>query len=103
MICDSMKELNIPPQIVKMTSKGQLTLPIEFRRTLELEKGNYLLMNRIGKKYILMEKIETSPLDMITEVFGKDVKKKGLTKKDLEKTVEEIREQSIRQHLTLTV
>ena len=40
-----------------------------------------------------MEKIETSPLDMITEVFGKDVKKKGITKKDLEKTVEEVREQ----------
>ena len=79
--------------IVKMTSKGQLTLPIEFRKTLKLEKGSYLLVNRMGGRHILMEKIETSPLDMITEVFGRDVKKKGITKKDLEKTIEEVREQ----------
>jgi bifunctional DNA-binding transcriptional regulator/antitoxin component of YhaV-PrlF toxin-antitoxin module len=87
------EKLTIAPQIVKMTSKGQLTLPVEFRRVLKLEKGSYLLMSRLGGKYLLIQKIETSPLDMITEIFGKDVKKKGLTKKDLEKTIEEVREQ----------
>jgi len=87
------EELTVAPQIVKMTSKGQLTLPVEFRRSMELEKGSYLLMSKLGGKYLLMEKIETSPLDMITEIFGKDVKKKRLTRKDLEKTIEEVREQ----------
>ncbi len=87
------EQLTIPPQIVKMTSKGQLTLPVEFRRTLKLEKGSYLLMNRMSGKYILMEKIETSPLDMITEVFGKDVKRKGISKKDLEQIIEKVREE----------
>lgn len=86
-------ELIVTPQVVKMTSKGQVTLPVEFRTDLGLDKGSYLLMNKMDQKYILIEKIETSPLDMITDIFGKELKKKSISKEDLFKTIEEEREQ----------
>ena len=87
------EELIASPQIVKITSKGQFTLPIQFRKDLKLDRGTYLLVNKIGEKYILIEKIETSPLEMIKEVFGKEAKRKSISKEDLEETIEKVREQ----------
>ena len=87
------KELIATPQVVKITSKGQLTLPVEFRRDLDLKRGSYLLVNKMGEKYILMEKIENSPLDMINEIFGKEAKKKLIKEEDITNAIEEVREQ----------
>ncbi len=35
-------------EVVKMTSKGQFTLPIEIRRDLSLNKDNYLYVTKVG-------------------------------------------------------
>lgn len=87
------EKLTKEPQIVKMTSKGQLTLPVEFRRDLKLKRGSYLLMSVLGRKYLLMEKIETSPLDKITEILEEEAKRKGITKKEIAKTIQEVRKE----------
>lgn len=88
-----MKELEPSPQIIKVTTKGQVTLPVEFRKSLDIDKNSYLLASSLGQKFILMEKIETSPLDKITEILEEEAKRKGITKKEIARAIKEVRKE----------
>ncbi|MCF8011215.1 MAG: AbrB/MazE/SpoVT family DNA-binding domain-containing protein [Clostridiales bacterium] len=48
---------------IKITSKGQLTLPSEIRKKLGLEKGNELSVQLQGEQVILKKRIYTGVLD----------------------------------------
>ena len=40
-------------KIIKVTNKGQISLPVMFRRSLEILKGDELLLTRFENKIIL--------------------------------------------------
>jgi AbrB family looped-hinge helix DNA binding protein len=44
----------MPPYVTKVTSKGQLTIPIEFRRELGIDAGDSVEVERVGNKLVLM-------------------------------------------------
>lgn len=78
------------PEIVKITSKGQLTIPVKYRRQLGLDKDSYILVDDVGD-FLILEKIKK--LDQITKILSSKAKEEGLTKKDVLKTLREIQEE----------
>ena len=73
------------PDIIKVTSKGQITLPVSIRESIGLDQDSYLVVDQVGD-YVLMKKVEAR-LDEITSVLSKEAKKKKLTKRDLLKAL----------------
>jgi AbrB family looped-hinge helix DNA binding protein len=75
--------------VVKITSKGQLTLPVEIRKDLGIKKNDYLYVTRAGE-LILMKRIGVNPREIL-EMLQQVAKESGLTRKELERTIREIR------------
>jgi AbrB family looped-hinge helix DNA binding protein len=67
--------------VVKVTSKGQITLPIDIRNILDIENDSYLVVEQVGD-YILMKKAEIR-LKEIQSILENDAKRKKITKKQL--------------------
>ena len=78
------------PVVIKVTSKGQLTIPIKYRRSLGMDKESYLIVDEIGD-FLVLKKIQK--LDQITKMLSTMAKEKGITKQDVLKTLRKIQEE----------
>jgi len=78
-------------EVVKVTSKGQFTLPVEIRRDLSLGKDSYLYVTKLGR-LIVMKKVDELSLDDISAILETLAKKSGVTRNLLMKEVERARE-----------
>jgi bifunctional DNA-binding transcriptional regulator/antitoxin component of YhaV-PrlF toxin-antitoxin module len=78
-------------EVVKITSKGQFTLPVEIRRDLSLGKDSYLYVTRLGR-LIVMKKVDELSLDDISATLQTLAKKRGVTRDLLMRDVERARE-----------
>lgn len=76
--------------VVKVTSKGQLTLPVEIRDELALSKDSYLYVARLGN-LIVMKKVDELSLDEISTILQDLAEKKGITRELLMREVERAR------------
>lgn len=75
-------------EVVKVTSKGQITLPVKIRKAIGLDKDSYLLVEQVGN-YVLMKKAEVR-MKEIQKIFSKEAKRKGITKKQLLKALRKV-------------
>jgi len=75
--------------VVKVTSKGQVTLPVDIRNALGIDENSYLLFERVGE-YVLMKKAELR-MKEIQKILGNAAKRKKVTKKELLKALERTR------------
>ena len=76
-------------QVIKATSKGQITLPNSIRDRLGIDKDTYIAVDVIGD-YVLMKKVDVK-LKEISKLFQKEAKDKKITKKDIEEAILEAR------------
>ena len=63
------------PVVVKVTSKGQFTLPMKYRKSLGISKDSYLLIDEVGN-FLVLEKLQK--LDQITKTLTKKAKGKKI-------------------------
>ncbi|MEW6222854.1 MAG: AbrB/MazE/SpoVT family DNA-binding domain-containing protein [Candidatus Hadarchaeota archaeon] len=75
--------------VVKVTSKGQLTLPADIREDLGIGEDDYLYIAEAGN-IILMKRIGVDPKEILN-TFQRAAKEAGLTKKELNRAIREIR------------
>lgn len=75
--------------LVKVTSKGQVTLPVDIRNAIGIEDDSYLIVDRVGE-YVLMKKAELR-MDEIQKILGAAAKRKKISKKELLKALERTR------------
>jgi AbrB family looped-hinge helix DNA binding protein len=75
--------------VVKVTSKGQLTLPVGIRGDLNIGEGDYLYVTEAGG-LILMKRIGVDPKEILN-AFQRAAKEVGLTKKELNLAIREIK------------
>jgi bifunctional DNA-binding transcriptional regulator/antitoxin component of YhaV-PrlF toxin-antitoxin module len=80
-------------QVVKITSKGQFTLPVEIRRDLSLGRDSYLYVTRVGQ-LVVIKKVEELSLDDISAILEPLAKKDGVTRKILMADIERTRAKS---------
>lgn len=84
-MCDKMSK------VIKVTSKGQVTLPSEIREKLGINEDSYMAVEEIGD-YIILKKVGPK-LREISEAIQKEADSENITKEDIEKTIEESREE----------
>lgn len=77
-------------QIVKVTSKGQLTIPAPIRAQAGVVKGTYLYVKALGG-LVIMKRVDDLSLDEISRVLQEVAKEKRLTRAFLAKEVERVR------------
>jgi len=77
-------------EIVKVTSKGQLTIPAIIRREAGMKRGSYLYMKSLGK-LVIMKRVDNLSLDEISSILEEVSQEKGLTKGLLAEDVERVR------------
>ncbi|MEM2088461.1 MAG: AbrB/MazE/SpoVT family DNA-binding domain-containing protein [Thermoproteota archaeon] len=79
-------------QLVSVTRKGQVTIPEEVRRKIGIRLGTKLLVDSIGKEYVLMKKVEmTRSIDELQRIGRRIAKQRGLTPGEIRREVEKIR------------
>ena len=71
--------------VIKVTSKGQVTLPKEIRRKLQISKDSYIAVDIIGD-YIIMKKVGLK-LKELSELVQKNATKKNITKKEIDDAI----------------
>src|SRR5947199_9591437 len=76
-------------EIVKVTTKGQLTLPARIRKDLGISKDTYLLAEGVGD-FVLLRRAETRSLQL-SERFQRDAKRRGVTKEELSRGLKKTR------------
>lgn len=78
-------------QVIKATSKGQITLPNKIRERLGIDQDTYIAVDVIGE-YVLMKKVEVK-LDEISNLFQQEAKRRKISRKDIEKAILESRKE----------
>ncbi|MEM2088854.1 MAG: AbrB/MazE/SpoVT family DNA-binding domain-containing protein [Thermoproteota archaeon] len=79
-------------QLVSVTRKGQVTIPEEVRRKVGIRLGTKLLVDSIGKEYVLMKKVEMArSIDELQRIGRRLAKQQGLTPGEIRKEIEKIR------------
>jgi len=77
-------------EIVKVTTKGQLTLPARIRKDLNISDDTYLLAEEVGD-FVVLRRVETRFLEL-SERFQKEAKRKGITRESLLRALKEARQ-----------
>jgi len=77
--------------IVRLSSKGQFTLPAEVRRKIGLRKGDYLKSYTVGDRLILLERVAAGPFEEIVERFSRIAAEKALDEKELTTLIKKAR------------
>ena len=67
--------------VVKVTTKGQLTLPARIRKDLDISEDTYLLAEEVGD-FVVLRRAETRFLEL-SERFQREAKRKGITREAL--------------------
>jgi AbrB family looped-hinge helix DNA binding protein len=76
-------------QVIKATSKGQITLPNKIRQQLGIDQNSYIAIDVIGD-YVLMKKVNVK-LKEISKLFQEEAKRRNITKKEIEEAILESR------------
>ncbi|MEK6833451.1 MAG: AbrB/MazE/SpoVT family DNA-binding domain-containing protein [Nanoarchaeota archaeon] len=79
--------------ITKVSSKGQIVIPLEIREKMRLEEGNLLIISD-NDDSICMRKIELPKIKLwreITKPFREAAKKSNFSDDNLKKLIEESR------------
>lgn len=83
--------------VLRISSKGQIVIPADWRRRLNLKTGEQLLAIGEGD-VLLLKKIEKTALKSEFEKSVKPIrakiKKRGITKKDVENAIKKVRNES---------
>ena len=88
----SMKGCDIM-ELAKITSKGQITLPISIRKILNLKDGDKVAFIEKDGNYIVINPVSLA-IDEVREEFEGEAKRLGLkTEEDVVKMIKEIRQE----------
>ena len=69
-------------EVIKITSKGQVTIPSRFRKELSLDRDSYLYVTRAGNMLVL-KKVDALSLEEISTILESIAETEGITKEIL--------------------
>src|SRR3989304_454062 len=82
---------NARKTVVRVSSKGQVTMPAAIRKSAGIEQGDFLKAYTIGDKLILLEKTSVSPFEEIVERFSRLAGDRSLSEKELQRLIKDVR------------
>ncbi|MBC7320694.1 type II toxin-antitoxin system PrlF family antitoxin [bacterium] len=72
-----------------ITSKFQITIPKKIREILDVKEGDKLIFTVNDNGDVVIKKAVLVAFDELSELISKETKKRGYTKKELEKATKE--------------
>ena len=60
------------PQYAKMSSKGQVTIPADIRRALNVSQGDTLVWETTSQGQVIVKRVEPLDLDYLAAMSGTD-------------------------------
>ena len=79
---------------VRVSSKGQLVIPLEMRQALGLEAGDELVLHQLSGNLLLAEVPEPSPFQQAAARLRQQARDRGITRRDVARSVREARQES---------
>jgi antitoxin PrlF len=78
---------------MRVTSKGQVTIPKELRDELNLREGSRLAFYHNDRGEVVIAKASNIAFNQLARQFGKVLNEKGITQEDIEKELAIVREE----------
>jgi AbrB family looped-hinge helix DNA binding protein len=88
----------VADEIVKVTSKGQLTIPARIRGESGMDEGSHIYMKSLGNM-VIMKKVDDLTLDEISAILEAIASEKGITRALLSKEVDRVRTETWKESL----
>ncbi len=70
------------PDIIKITSKGQVTIPSKYRKKLSLDRDSHLQI-AVSGDVLVLKKVEKMSLEEISGILSAIAESEGITREDL--------------------
>jgi AbrB family looped-hinge helix DNA binding protein len=82
--------------MVRISSKGQIVLPKGYREKYDLRAGDYLVVEELDDGALVLERPPQTRIEVLTAELRREVKSRGITRRDLEEAIKETRKRLAR-------
>ncbi|CCO08449.1 Transcriptional regulator, AbrB family [Desulforamulus hydrothermalis Lam5 = DSM 18033] len=73
--------------IARVTTKGQVTVPMELRKHLKIKEGDYILFKKNGTKIEIKKMVEPNDFENFARPIRERFQKGGITPEDVEDAI----------------
>lgn len=73
--------------VSRITTKGQVTVPLELRKHLNVKEGDYILFEKKGSKVEMKKMVPTNDLEDFARPIRERFQKNGITPDDIEEAI----------------
>ncbi|MCG8403499.1 MAG: AbrB/MazE/SpoVT family DNA-binding domain-containing protein [Firmicutes bacterium] len=73
--------------IARVTTKGQVTVPLELRKSMNIKEGDYILFEKKGSRLEIKKMIPSNNFDDFARPIRERFKKEGITINDVEEAI----------------
>lgn len=73
--------------IARITTKGQVTVPLELRKSLNINEGDYILFEKKGSRVEIKRMIPSNDFEDFARPIRERFQKEGITQKDVEEAI----------------
>lgn len=74
-------------EVTRVSSKGQIVLPKQYRDDLNIQEGDYLSIYEVDDGILLVEKLKQSPLEAIAADLREEARRQKFTREELESAI----------------
>ena len=80
---------------IRMGAKGQITLPQEVRRDLELKRGDFINLYKLEDNLYVLERM--SPLRELSRSIAAEAAAEGYSEEEIRETADRVKEELLRE------
>lgn len=73
--------------IARITTKGQLTVPLELRKVLNVKEGDYILFEKKGSRVEIKKMLPPNDFETFAKPIRERFQKEGITPDDIEAAI----------------
>ncbi len=74
-------------EVTRVSSKGQIVLPKQYRDDLNIREGDYISVYEVDDGILLIEKLKQSPLEAVAADLRQEAKRRRFTREELETAI----------------
>lgn len=73
--------------IAKITTRGQITIPLELRNLLKVKEGDFVLFEKIGNRVEIKKMVPHNDFEEFARPIRERFQKQGITTEDVEEAI----------------